>query len=233
MNGTCPDSIWYMTTPSEYTSERVSPTLTHPLFRRHVERCSPLCASLCHRQHVRGVRYPEVDQLNHAVRVKRRQQHVLGLDVVVSDAMPAGARRFEREGRLMREGDGSAYIQRSSVNKLADRVRDVLYNQEVGTVVLADVDDARNVRMIDGRDYPSFTLKARDNFERCQVRMQHLQRDLAFEIGIIRVIDCTLAARRQISDDPVLANHLSGCVRHNSPRVGGIVISGLSAMFSD
>ena len=150
MNGTCPDSIWYMTTPSEYTSERVSPRSPHPLFRRHVERCSPLCASLCHRQHVRGVRYPEVDQLNHAVRVKRRQQHVLGLDVVVSDAMPAGARRFEREGRLMREGDGSAYIQRSSVNKLADRVRDVLYNQEVGTVVLADVDDARNVRMIDG-----------------------------------------------------------------------------------
>ena len=71
--------------------------------------------------------------------------------------------------------------------------------------------------VIDGRDYPSFTLKAGDNFGRCQMRMQHFERNIAFKIGIVGVIDRTLAARRQACDDTVLSDHLCGCVRHNSP----------------
>lgn len=94
------------------------------------------------------------------------------------------------------------------VNELADRVRDVLNSQEVGTVVLADVGDACNVWMIDGRHYPSFTLTAGHNFRRCQVQMQHLERDITFKVGIVCVIDRTLAAGCQARDLPLLSDHL-------------------------
>lgn len=51
LNGTCPDSIWYMTTPNEYASVCVS--AGSPIHcRGHVERCSPLCARLERRHHV-------------------------------------------------------------------------------------------------------------------------------------------------------------------------------------
>ena len=81
----------------------------------------------------------EVYQLHRAAGVERRQQQVVGLDVVMRDAVPARARGFQRQRRLMRDGRGVNDVHLPPPNQLARGVRDVLDGDEVGAVVFANL----------------------------------------------------------------------------------------------
>ena len=158
--------------------------------------------------------YAEVYQFHRAAGVQRREQQVVGLDVVMRDAAPARPRRLQRQRRLIRYRRGVNGVYGTAPDQLARGVGDVLDGDEVSAVMLANLGYDGDVRVADGRHNPPLAPKALDDVGRRQMRMQDFQRHLALQCRVVCAIDRPLTAGAEPCDNSVLADHLLRRVCH-------------------
>ena len=75
---------------------------------------------------------------------------------------------------------------------------DVLHDEVVDTVLLADVIECANVRMVQARDRAGFTLEALTELDVIgEVLGKHLDRHDAIESGVFCLVDLTHTARSE------------------------------------
>ena len=172
----------------------------------------------------------EVDQLHRAL---ERDEHVLRRDVAVHDAQRAPvavgervrvaepARRLGDDVRRQR-GAGRALLARRLAQHRRERLAlHQLHRQEVLLAVVADLDDAHDVRVIEQRRQPRLVEEHADELPvRRQVREDPLddqQRPVAGQLARQRQIDLRHPAGREASDDLKAPETLDRVVH---PRVG-------------
>jgi len=119
---------------------------------------------------------PEIQDLRIA---PRRDEDVRRLDVAVDEAV--GVRRVECVGDLRRPGDELVRRDRSAVDPLLERRSfEELHHDERPALVIADVEDAADVRVAERRRGPGFTLETLARLALLQVLLgQELERNLA------------------------------------------------------
>ena len=117
-------------------------------------------------------------------------EHVLGLDVAMNDAIAVRVR--ERREELERQGGGdlgrhrAALLQELAQGRAADELDDEVL---LGLVGLADVEDLDDVRVAELGHRLRLGVEARDDLARiAQVGMDDLDGDLAPEAAIARAV---------------------------------------------
>jgi hypothetical protein len=147
---------------------------------------------------------PKVHDLHDAVLA---DHDVLGLDVAVDDAVLVGrgqtVRRLRADFQHLLLGEGRALIaQRLPVH--------MLHDDEELAVMLLDVVDGANVRMVERRRRACLLQKARPCIRLCRhLRREKFQRDFAIEFGIDGEIHLAHAARAEVLKDLVMCNGLT------------------------
>ena len=103
---------------------------------------------------------------------------------------------FEGLGNL--PGDGQRFVDgnRPEANAVSKRVSvHELQREGMDPVALLEAVDARDVRVIEGREHPGFALETRDSLGVCGEHLgQDLQRHTALQPGILRQLDLAHAA---------------------------------------
>ena len=163
------------------------------LLGRHIGRRADRGSRVGQRRHRRRRRGLVVDELGdaeveHLHVAARRNDDVGGFQVAMDDA--PGVRRLERVGELESPFDqlirrhllADARVERPALEQLHHEIRTAL--------VLADVIDRADVRMVDRRDGARLTVEP---FERDRVagdgRRKDFDRDVAIEPGVAGAID--------------------------------------------
>jgi hypothetical protein len=145
-----------------------------------------------------GLGEPEVQDLRVA---PRRDEDVRRLDVPVDEA--AGMRRIEGVGDLGRPGDELVRRDRPAVDPLLERGSfEKLHHDERPTLVIADVEDAADVRVAERGGGAGLTL--------LQVLLgQELERDLASEPCVLGLVHDAHASAAQPAEDAVVRDRFS------------------------
>ena len=166
-------------------------SLAAHLLGRHVGRRSELPDVL--RQH-RGFNERDAEVRDFRGPVVRHQD-VRGLDVPMDDPLRVGGVQSRRD--LTHDRHGFLELQaRLDDDPLESRAGDELHDDEhlAGLVVLADVEHADDVRVVDAAQRPAF---ARESFPRLSGllrgqppdRMEHLDGDRSMDDGILGAVD--------------------------------------------
>ena len=141
-------------------------------------------------------------------------ENIRRLDVAMNDAL--GVSRVEGVGNLDPKREQSVH----SIGAIADDVLqrgsvEVLHDDERLAVLLADVVDRADIRMIERRRSLGFAAKP---FERLpilsDVFREKFQRDKAVEARVLRFVNNTHAAAAQLLDDAVMRDNLAN---HSPP----------------
>ena len=133
----------------------------------------------------RRAREAEIEQL----RARARQHHVARLQIAVDDAV--AVRAIERVGDLGRVADDLVGRQRPARQPRGQRLAlEVLHDQEGDAVLLADVVEHADVRVVQRPDDAGFAVEALAELRvGGELRRQDLDRDLAIEAGVDGAVD--------------------------------------------
>ena len=219
--GSVPVAISYSTTPNEKRSVR--PSMSPPracsgdmyatvpsVVPSVVTRSSTprVLASAPRRCGHRGFRHRELGEaeVEHLRLAPPRDENIRRLDVAMHDA--AGVRSLERVGDFQAEIEHALERQRARRDLVLQRLAvEQLHHDEVLAVVLADVVDRADVRMVQRRGDARLAPEA---FERLGVRgqiaRQELQRDLTAEPDVFRAVDDAHAAAADAFENPVMTD---------------------------
>ena len=170
------------------------------LLGREVLRGAHDCALLRHLARARSGD-PEVRHLDDAFRV---DDHVVGLDVAVDDAV--SVRVSERGENLTRVGDSDRdWAQAARADELLQRAPlDVLHDDVVGAVVLAAIEDRDDVRVGEAGCVCRLAPEALDELVVVRVpRVQDLDRDPASELLVLGEVHVGHAAAAELPRDAV------------------------------
>ena len=128
------------------------------------------------------LREPEVEQL----RARLRQHHVAGLEVAMDDPLLVRARRARRRSArrtCSTWSSGSAPFCEPVGERLA---LEQLHHEEVASVLVADVEERADVRMVERRDRLRLALEALAELRVLgEARGQDLDRDVAVEARVL------------------------------------------------
>ena len=134
-----------------------------------------------------------------------REHHVARLQVPVDDALPVGG--GQGVGDLGRHGQRLLERQRSLLEAVGERLaREVLHHQEGRTVVLADVVERADVRVVQAGDGLRFALEAGAAVRvGADLGREDLDGDGAVEAGVAGLVDLAHAAGADGGEDLVRA----------------------------
>ena len=225
-NGRSPVAISYMTAPSAQMSVRASvslPSTCSGAMYCTVPRIVPCAvpgvdvANLViagHRDRPRRrlkLREPEVEEL----RARLRQHDVGGLQVAMRDALPV--RFVERVGDLDRNLQRLVEGQRPFLEARGQRLAvEMRHDQIVRAIDAADVVDAADVRMVQGRDGASLALEAGSQIGiASDLTWQDLDRDRPIEARVACSVDLTHSARADLDGHFIRAEACAGCECHS------------------
>ena len=191
--------------------------LSQRLLRRHVAGCSQDVAGMgLIRVGFQSFGQTEIGDLGH---VARRQQDVARFEIAMDDS--ASMRGFDRVGHLPKQRGGAGGRLRLAVNQLAERSAFDELERDVQTVVvLEDVEDLHDVRMLQLRDGFGFGPEA-IGFRRrgmCSGE-QPLERDQPAQPLMPSLIDDRHTAPPQQLHD-VVARHINGGDRQAGHHIG-------------
>ena len=196
------------------------------LFRRHVlERADDRALGGQRRRHRRGLghlaaaaggrhagrtREAEV----HELRPVLREHHVPGLEITMDDSGPMCAIQGVRD--LDAELEHLRHRQCTLREPLRESLPvDQLHHQIVGTVLMANVVERADVRVVEQRDGTRLALEPGAHFgRRGLVLRQHLDRHVATESRVVRAIHLAHAARAERGDDLIGAEPSAGEEHH-------------------
>ena len=132
-----------------------------------------------------------------------------GLDVAVDD--PGRVRGVERIRNVDADVEDELVRDRLRTDSMLERLSfQELHHDELLALELADVVDRADVRMIQGRSSPRFPLKAFDRVTVLQDRFgKELERDVAAQSGVLRLVDDAHAAPTQLRDHLVVRYRLA------------------------
>ncbi len=157
----------------------------------------------------------EIENLDAAV---RGDEDVLGLQVAVDDALCRGRRRgrARSESRSRAPFGGAIEPTRSRSRRVSPSRSSV--TTKVSAVVMADVVDGEDVRMVEGAGGAGFLLEAGEPFVGVGERSgKDLDGDVATEPLVAGAIDLAHAAGAELAEDFVWAD-ASACLKcHGSP----------------
>ncbi len=158
--------------------------------RRAAEACGLLGAE--------RFREPEVEHLHLAV---GRELHVRGFEIAVHDAF--FVRRLERVRDLARDLDRLGHGDRPADQPIRERRSlDELELEERHAVDVLHAVDRRDMRMIQRREQHRFLLEACEPVGLLrELRRQHLDRDLAPELGVERAVHLAHAPGPEKAED--------------------------------
>ena len=148
----------------------------------------------------------EVEHLRVAA---RGDEDVRGLDVAMDDALRVC--RIERVGDFDAELDDPIELERVSLDEMFERPPfEQLHHEELLPLVLADVVDRADVRVIQRRRRARLALKAlRGRRVARQLGRQELDGDLPAEANILGAVDDAHAAAAKLLEDPVMRDGLA------------------------
>jgi hypothetical protein len=142
-------------------------------------------------------------------------EDVRGLDVAMND--PLGVRGIERVGDLNTQLDENLEIDRTAADAMLQRLAfEPLHHDEMLALVLADVVDGADVRVVERGGGAGFALKPLDGLWIAgQLRWQKLQRDASAEANVFRLINHTHPAAAKLVDDAIVGD---GLADHDRPQ---------------
>lgn len=114
-------------------------------------------------------------------------EHVVRLDIPMDD--PHGVRRAQRLGDLRAQPEGALDRQRAGGEQITQRLtlQILLHDETYAGIVLANVVDRCDVRMIQSRRRARLLLESRHALRLSrELRRQHLDRHLAAEARVLR-----------------------------------------------
>ncbi len=132
-------------------------------------------------------------------------------------AKPAAARIWRPRSIARSWSSGAS----AATTSLSVRPAQVLHRDVVGAVVLAAVVDADHVRVLQAGGGRGLAAEALDELVVLgEAAVQHLERDLAAEVGVLGAVDVGHPARADPVDDPVAAvdERVVGDLGHPLPR---------------
>ena len=140
------------------------------------------------------------------IRASRLELDVRGFEIAVDDAL--FVRGLEGRGDLRCQRQGLTNRDRSSSDPLSEIVAlDELHDERASACRGFQPVNNRDVRMIERREDLSFALQARETFGiGCDRRWQHLDRDVAMEVGVAGAIDLTHPPAPMAGDDLIGAD---------------------------
>ena len=107
----------------------------------------------------------------------------------------------------MRDGDADRFVDRELLLALERRAKrlafDVRHHVEQQPVRLAGVEQRQQVRMLQIRRDPDLGQKPLGAEHRAELRLQHLERDLAVVLEVVREVDGRHAAGADLALDQV------------------------------
>ena len=158
-------------------------------------------------------RQPEVEHLHLA---RAEQEHVLGLEVAVDDALLVRGGEAARD--LERDLDRLAGRQRPVLQPLAERLAlQQLHRRVDGALLAAEVVDGEDVRVREGGDRLRLALEAPERVGILgEVPRQDLDRHLALELRVARAEDDAHPALAELRDDLVGSEAAPGGERHGA-----------------
>lgn len=138
----------------------------------------------------------------------RRNEDVGGFDIAMQDA--AGVRSVERIGDLNRHLQQLGNRQWFAADAFVEWLPlEQFHGNELHPVVLVDLVDSADVRVIQGRRGARLTPKSIDGLSIAGVvYRQKLERDLPGQLDVFRPVDHTHAARAKPFEDAMMRNYL-------------------------
>ena len=158
----------------------------------------------------RYTRQAEVEQF----RRRLRDHHVARLQIAVND--PRGVGALQRGGDLDAVANDVGERQRTFGDPVGERFPlQVLHDQVIDAVLMADVVQRANVRMRQAGDHLRFPLKAKTQLRvAAELRRQYLHGDGAIEARVARAVDLAHPAGADGRDDLVRPKPHSGLHLH-------------------
>jgi hypothetical protein len=146
---------------------------------------------------------PEIGEEGLAVTVK---QYVAWLNVAMDD--PAGVGFVQRAGQPSDDVHRVLQVQATIAQQIGQRAaRHVTHDQERLAVMLAEVVNGDDGRMLEGGDDARFALEASTGCRLvAQITEQDLDRDIAADDGVVGQIDHRHAAVTQLGFDLITSN---------------------------
>ena len=143
------------------------------------------------------LRQAEVEHL----RPRLREHDVARLEIAMDDA--EAVRGVERAGDVDRHAERLAQRQRPARDRVGERLPfEVLHDQVVDAVLMADVVERADVRMVQPRDRARLAVEALAQLRaRGEMRGQDLDGDVAVETRVAGAIDLAHAAGAERGDD--------------------------------
>ena len=152
------------------------------------------------RQRVVGARDPEVGDLDRAA---AREQHVLRLEVAVRDAL---ALRVSEPGEHALD-DAADLRQLEPAHELAQRAaRDVLHRDVGDAVVLEEVEQRDDVRVVERGRQPRLAHEALRERRVAALEIEPLEHDVAVERRLVHEVHDSHPAAGEHPDDLVVAD---------------------------
>ena len=145
--------------------------------------------------------------------VRRRQHHVLRLDVAVHDTV---AVRFgQRVGHLRADGDGRRQFEGRLLQAVGKGVAvDILHGDEATAVDFSDFEHRADVGMLQRGRGARFTQQPLARGVVCEIRREDLQGDATAQPGVFREVDLAHAACSERRLDDEWADARPGSQRH-------------------
>jgi len=148
-----------------------------------------------------GFASPEIlDSNSDSLALSARDDDVLGPQIAVNDC--AAVRVVEAVGRLDSDVQNVAEPERAVADQQPERrAADERHDKEDRSLVIADVIDGGDRRMVHVGDCVRFADEALGRIRRHHRRRNHLQRDVAFEQRIAREVDDTDSVPANLAND--------------------------------